>query len=70
MRFGNKSNLENIIETLQFLNENIEDKTVKSKILWAIEKISSNKLYDPLIESGGGGKDASNWIEMMASTVK
>ena len=66
MRFGNKSNLENIIETLQFLNENIEDTTVKNKILWAIEKISSNKLYEPLIEAGGG-KDASNWIEMMAS---
>jgi hypothetical protein len=46
--------------------DNIEDSKVKDKIHWAIEKISSNKLYEPLIEEGG--KDISNWINIIVKS--
>jgi hypothetical protein len=57
--------VEKILEILGSLCNEFDDPQIINEIKWSIEKISSNKLYDPLIESvkGKSQVEANNWIE-------
>lgn len=43
-----------------------DDISITRELKWCIDKISSNTLYEPLIEAGRDTKDASQWLESMA----
>lgn len=64
--------VEKVLEVLGRLQDQWDDPTIVRELKWSIEKISSNTLYEPLIEHKGAAKDASQWLDMMkqAKTVQ
>lgn len=58
-----KSPAEKIMDLLESIKRSTKDKDLIKELNWAIEIISTNKLYDPILEAGGDGqKDKSEVI--------
>lgn len=67
-RFANKTPVEAILEIMNKLKENVDDPKYMQDIDYAIEMISDNRLYEPIVQKGD--QDAENWIGTYADHKK
>ena len=60
-----RSPIEKVVEIVKVMLESFDDDSIKKELNWAIQKITSNKLYEPLIEEGNNKSDAQKWLVSM-----
>ena len=61
-----RSPIEKVVEIIKSMIDEFDDKTIKTELKWSIEQITSNKLYEPMVDtSEKNANDASNWVDSL-----
>lgn len=61
-----RSPIEKVVEIIKTMIDEFDDKTIKTELKWSIEQITSNKLYEPMVDTTEkNANDASNWVDSL-----
>ncbi|EGR34036.1 hypothetical protein IMG5_026420 [Ichthyophthirius multifiliis] len=60
---SDKTPVERILQIFNFLKDQMQQEKYGKDLQWAIEMVSTNKLYEPILEKGTSTNEIQQWME-------